>query len=524
MRFGLLSVLALGVAAPGPASVPPGASGPPRLVVFIAIDQMRPDYFDRFGPQFTGGLKRLREGSAFFARGEQDHAITETAPGHATMLTGRSPGSVGIVTNEFGVPDSTAPLIGVPGPGASPARFRGTTLYDWMKAADPGTLVLSVSRKDRGAILPIGRAKVPVYWYSYGSFTTSSWYGSALPEWLQKWNARNGALNLAGSTWNLLLPDSAYAEDDNQPWERGGNSFQFPHQVSDDPNRAVVGDLLVTPWMDSLTIDLALEGVRQLKLGQRGKPDLLSISLSTTDAMGHVYGPDSREMHDHILRLDRWVGWLMDSLETTVGKGQILYVLTSDHGVTSFPEYASAHGRMGGRVSGGPVAWDAADSLQARYQRKFFLEFNNGLLLGDTVAIHRAGANVDSLARELASRLARNTGVTRIYTPKTLAQASDQDLDAMRWRRSIPADFPWLAAASLSPGYLWTFSPAATTHGTTNADDVRVPILFMGQGIVPGKYERARTVDIAPTIAALLGIKPLEAVEGVPLPEVTGKK
>ena len=263
MRFGLLSVLALGVAAPGPASVPQGASGPPRLVVFIAIDQMRPDYFDRFGPQFTGGLKRLREGSAFFARGEQDHAITETAPGHATMLTGRSPGSVGIVTNEFGVPDSTAPLIGVPGPGASPARFRGTTLYDWMKAADPGTLVLSVSRKDRGAILPIGRAKVPVYWYSYGSFTTSTWYTGALPEWLQKWNARNGPLNLVGSTWNLLLPDSAYSEDDNQPWERGGNSFQFPHRVSDDPNRAVVGDLLITPWMNSAgTRTRPIRGVR----------------------------------------------------------------------------------------------------------------------------------------------------------------------------------------------------------------------------------------------------------------------
>ena len=524
MRFGLLSVLALGVAAPEPAFCQQAAPELPRLVVFIAVDQMRPDYFERFGPQLTGGLKRLHDGSAFFARGEQDHAITETAPGHATLLTGRSPGSVGIVTNEFGVPDSTTPLIGVPGPGASPARFRGTTLYDWMKAADPDTRVLSVSRKDRGAILPIGRAKVPAYWYSYGSFTTSTWYATALPEWLLKWNARNGVGKLAGSTWNLLLPDSAYAEPDSQPWERGGNSFLFPHRVSDDTARAILGEVLAMPWMDSLTIDLALEGAQQLKLGQRGKPDLLSVSLSTTDAMGHVYGPDSREMHDHILRLDHWLGWFMDSLETTVGKGRILYVLASDHGVTSYPEYAAARGRMGGRVRGDSVAWAAVDALEARYHRQFFLEFNNGLLLGDTVAIHQAGANVDSLASELASKLARNTGVTRIYTPRTLAQASDQDLDAMRWRRSISADFPWLAAASLSPGYLWTFSPAATTHGTTNADDVRVPILFMGPGIVPGKYERARTVDIAPTIAALLGIKPLEAVEGVALTEVTGKK
>jgi hypothetical protein len=428
------------------------------------------------------------------------------------------------VTNEFGVPDSTAPLINVPGPGASPRRFKGTTLYDWMKAADPGVRVLSVSRKDRGAILPIGRAKVPVYWYSYGSFTTSTWYGDSLPTWLSTWNERNGAQNLAGRTWNLLLPDTAYAEADSQPWERGGNAFTFPHQLSADSLRVAALEVLATPWMDSLTIDVALDGVRSLGLGKRDTPDLLSISLSTTDAIGHVYGPDSREMHDQILRLDRWLGGFMDSLEGVVERGRIIYVLTSDHGVTSFPEYAASKGRMAGRVRGDSVALLATVALETRYKKPFFLEFNNGLLLADTVEIHRAGANVDSLARALASQLAQQTGVTRIYTPKSLAAAPPQDLDAGRWRRSIPGDFPWLAAASLAPGYIWTFAPAATTHGTTNVDDVRVPIIFMGAGITPGRYERARTVDIAPTLAALLGIKPLEAVEGIPLPEVVGKK
>src|SRR5512145_778420 len=128
----------------------------PALVVFIAVDQMRPDYFDRWPGQLTGGFKRLYETGAFYAQGMQDHAITETAPGHSTMLSGRSPASTGVVTNELGVPDSTAPLLLVPGPGASPRVVKGTALYDWMKAADPDTRVLSVSGKDRGAILPIG--------------------------------------------------------------------------------------------------------------------------------------------------------------------------------------------------------------------------------------------------------------------------------------------------------------------------------------------------------------------------------
>jgi hypothetical protein len=183
---------------------------------------------------------------------------------------------------------------------------------------------------------------------------------------------------------------------------------------------------------------------------------------------------------------------------------------------------------MAGRAIADSVALMADQALVATKGRSFGLGLNNGLLLGNVAALDSAGVNVDSLSAALASGLARTTGVTRVYTRKALAQASPDDLDAMRWRRTIPEGFPWLAAASLAPGYIWSFNSAATTHGTTNADDVRVPILFMGAGITPGVIDRTRTatvppprtIDIAPTIAALLGIKPLEMVEGVVLPEV----
>lgn len=530
MRSPLLAAIAVGALLPAASLAAQSPAADPRLVIVLTIDQMRPDYLERFGKEYTGGLKRLATGGLVYTRGEQDHAITETAPGHSTLLTGRSPGAVNMITNELGVPDEGSPLLGVPGPGASPVKFRGTTLYDWMKAADKDIRVLSVSRKDRGAILPIGQAKVPVYWYQGGYFTTSTWYAKELPDWLRKWNSRHGARKLAGKAWDLMKPAAEYPEVDDQPWERGGNSTTFPHKFSADSNRVVL-EIAGSPYPDSLTLDVALEGTRQLKLGQRPRPDLLSISLSSTDGVGHVYGPDSREMHDHMLRLDAWLGRFMDSVVTMVPADRILWVLSADHGVTSFPEAARARGRMAGRASGDTVAYYAEQDLVSRFGRSFGIEFNNGLLYGDTTAIRAAGVNVDSLASDLASKLARQTGVTRIYTPKALRAATPDDLDAQRWRRSVEPDFPWLAAASLAPGYIWSYHPAATTHGTTNPDDVRVPIIFMGMGIKPGINDRTRTatatpprtIDIAPTLAVLLGIKPLEAVEGIPLPEVVGK-
>jgi len=494
-------------------------SDPPRLVVFIAVDQLRPDYFTRYADQLTGGLKRFYQQGAFYTRGEQDHALTETAPGHATMLTGRSPASVGIVSNTLGVFDPESPIVALDGPGASPRRFRGTTLYDWMKKADGGVRVLSVSRKDRGAILPIGRAKVPVYWYLSGFFTTSTWYADAIPDWLRRWNRRGGAYQFAGMSWDLLLSEDQYDEPDDQPWEYGGRATTFPHQFSRDSLR-VVNELISSPWTDSLTLDVALEGVKALEIGRRNRPDLLSISLSSTDAVGHGWGPDSREIHDQILRLDHWLGWFMDSLATVVPSERTLYVLTSDHGVQSFPEQLTSVGRMGGRVVLSGIMLGVNDLLETQHHRSFGLNFDNGLFYGDVTALRKAGVDVDSLASSLASLVANQTGVTGVFTPRTLAAAADDNRSAGMWRRSLPSDFEWLVAANLAPGYLWSYSPFTTTHGTTNAADVLVPIAFMGKGIVAGRYARARTVDIAPTIAALLHIEPLEAVEGEVLKEV----
>ena len=294
---------------PRPAATPQTR---PTLVVMFTVDQLLPAYLQRYEPQLTGGLGRLVRGGAVFTNAFQDHGVTETAPGHASTLSGRFPSGTGIVRNTAGVQDPQAPLIGGGGSAASPFRFRGSTLIDWMRTRDPRSRALSVSRKDRGAILPLGRAKQDVYWYAWdGRFTTSTYYRDTLPAWVQRFNARQLPASYAGRSWTLLLPDSAYREVDSVRFESGGKGVVFPHVLRADS--LATGDLPNFPWMDEVTLALALEGVNALNLGRGPQPDLLAVSLSTTDAVGHRYGPDSREIHDQVLRLDRALGVFLDS-------------------------------------------------------------------------------------------------------------------------------------------------------------------------------------------------------------------
>lgn len=487
---------------------PPSPPVEPRLILVLTVDQLRPDYLSRWRGQWTGGFRRMLDQGAVFLDGRQDHALTETAPGHSTVLSGRHPARTGIATNELGVPDSTVKLVGAEGQGASPSRFRGTTLVDWMRSADTGFRFLSVSRKDRGAILPIGRSRGPVFWYAGGQFTTSTWYADTLPGWVKDWNARGGPARLAGTAWQLLLPDSDYAEKDSQPWEHGGNETGFPHTISKDVEHAV-GELGDRPWIDSLTLDFALTGTSALRLGSRTRPDLLAISLSATDGIGHEYGPDSREVHDHLLRLDRWLGSFLDSLESVVGQGRLLVVMTADHGVTPFPELALAQGRPAGRI---PLV-RLVRSTNPRVGSA--LSLSSGLILVDTLKLRAARVNRESLATSLAAQVQKLPGVLDAWTPGTLGAPLSSNVPAARWRRSLPPELQWLVAAAAKPGYIWSDSPGSTTHGTSNPDDVDVPVIFMGPGIRTGQRpDTVSTVDIAPTIARLLGIKPAEKLDG----------
>lgn len=514
---GLLAPVAAVVQATGAPRASAEAE-PPALVVLLTIDQFRGDYLDRFGHQMTGGIARLAREGAHFTNAHHDHAITETAPGHATLLSGRFPRSTGIMMNAVGVDDEDAPLVaGGYGVGASPQRFQGTTLVDWMRAADGRTRTLSVSMKDRGAILPIGRARSDVYWYSIdGRFLTSTYYRKDLPPWVQEFNARQMVSQYAGRTWDLLLPDSAYAERDSVAMEMGGRNVTFPHQLTDDVIDA--GSMIrITPFMDDLVLAFALHGVTSLGLGTGPQTDLLAVSLSATDVIGHNYGPDSREIHDQVLRVDRAIGRFLDSLAVLRDPRRITVVLTSDHGVGTIPELAPDSMRpRPRRVSLQALVPALRAQLRGARVDTFALGLDVQTLLSNRRAFRKPTV-LDSVVQDFAAQARRVPGVARADRFAQLLGDTLTDEIARRWAHQFPATANVELVFTLDP--LSTWGGNVASHGSPYAYDSHVPLIFAGAGIPAGRHPQfVRTVDLAPTLARLLGVKPLEAIDGVALP------
>lgn len=508
-----------------PAAPATGASAvaaKPTLVVLLVIDQYGTDYVERFGAGFTHGLRRLHDEGALWTRGLHDHAIAETAPGHASTLSGRFPVSTGISSNSQGVNTSDAPLIGSDDWGASPFRFRGTTLYDWLKSADPRTRALSVSRKDRGAILPIGSARTEVYWYtSNGLFTTSTYYRDRLPAWVNAFNARRLPQSYAGKAWTLLRASDRYAEPDTNPRESGGSNFTFPHVLSSDPV-AAASEIRDYPWIDSLTLAFALTGVRELQLGAADdRTDLLVMSLSATDAVGHRYGPDSREIHDQLLRLDRYVGEFLDRLFAIRDPQRVVIAVTGDHGVAPYPELRSPYyaNHDAQRIDRAPAYRLVFDRMIAAGIDTAAVYHDDGFRVTDPAAFRRAGADPDDFAALWVREMRRMNGVLRADRIIDLARADTVHDDiARRWLHMFNTDGEVRAVSTHTPFSYWAGVNYAT-HGQPHDYDTRVPILFWGAGIAPGRRgTEARVVDIAPTLADLLGLTPAERLDGRVLP------
>lgn len=508
-----LPLAAQGAAAP----TPPGST--PVLVVHVTVDQLRGDYLERWRAEWTGGFARLLREGAWFSDAHQDHAMTETAPGHASVLSGRNPRGTRIIRNENGVEDAGTTLVGWSDPGASPLRFRGTALFDWIAARWPDARALSVSRKDRGAILPIGRAMQDVYWWHRGSFTTSTYYADTLPAWVRRFNAAELPRFQLQTAWTLLLPEAAYPEPDDQPWEGdggGGASATFPH-VRPESVAVTVRSFGVSPWMDDATLALALDGVERLDLGRGPHPDLLAVSLSSTDNIGHAFGPDSREIHDQLLRLDRVLGVFLDSLGRLRDPARIILSLSADHGVTPLPEYARAHGAADAqRVSLDTLWLRLWGELQAAAGPGPWIRFFDlGLLALDRRNLAARRVDVDSLVGAVRAAVLRHPGVQRVDTRRTLARADTaRDAVARRWIHSAPADVGGELFITLRPSNVWGARRIAE-HGVPLDPDTHVPIILWGAPFRPGTYaNRVSVTDIAPTLARVLGIRPSERVDG----------
>jgi predicted AlkP superfamily pyrophosphatase or phosphodiesterase len=520
-------VLAAGCAGAQSGSSAPTATAPatrPKLIVLIVVDQFRGDMLERYHNDLNAGYARLMNGGAWFTNAFQDHAITETAPGHASTMSGRFPAHTGITSNSTGVVDQTYDLLtGTPREfGASPFRFQGTTLTDWLTANDSRTRAFSVSRKDRGAILPIGVSKQQVYWFSNnGSFTTSNYYRDTLPSWVTAFNARRIPQTYAGKSWSLSRPMTTYPEPDSVPNERAGRDFVFPHVFPADTAQAVVY-LQTTPIMDSLTALFALEGLNRLDIGRGPQTDVMSVSFSATDYIGHAYGPDSREAHENEIRLDQTLGWFLDSLYKLRDPSTVMLALTGDHGVSPIPELARAKGIATGneglRVNLRPIVADMRAYVAGRGGDSTAIVYDGETFSVDRVKLRSARIGADSILNMFSRFALQVPGVARVDRFSAMRRANpDRDPVARRWTHQFGPDEPVDLAVTLTRYSYWG-NGAVATHGSPYDQDAWVPIIFYGPWVKPGRYTTfARTVDIGVTLGAIAGVKPTEKVDGVVL-------
>jgi predicted AlkP superfamily pyrophosphatase or phosphodiesterase len=514
-------------------------SGAPRLLLFISVDQMRYDYLTRFAPFYGGGFKTLRERGAIFPNAYYRHANTETGPGHSVLLSGRSGWHSGIVANQWFdavlkrevnvVEDPAVRNIGGSGAGygASPVNFSGFTVGDMLKKRTPGSRVVGISLKDRAAILMSGPRADAAYWFDPGSggFVTSTYYAKTPPAWLRQWNAKRLADSPQWRVWSRLLPDEAlyqkYAGPDDVKAEWDGVDTVFPHHVREAPPSAkFYDDLRRTPFGDELLLDAALDAMAAHQLGADDDPDVLAIGFSSSDVIGHTYGPDSQEQMDEYLRLDLTLGRLLDEVDRRVGLDRVLVGLSADHGVMPLVENLQARGVAARRVRTTEILEPVTRALESRFgpQNGLVARFSAPDFYLDLDAIVRHGLARHEVEAVAAQALLDTGLVEKVYTHEQLLgdpPADDPYFPFMR-RSFYQPRSPHLTVL-LRP---WTYlsdRAGGTGHGTPYEYDRHVPIVFLGPSVKPGTYPTAcGPEDIAPTLAALLRLDyPMQDAERV---------
>lgn len=505
----------------------PPAVKRPRLVLFIAVDQMWSDYIDRFAPLYTGGLKRLREEGVVFTNAYYRHANSETGPGHAALLSGRHARDNGIVANDWFdrlkgaavnvVEDPTVRAVPGPGRNASPVNFMATTIGDLLKTASPRSKVVGVAGKDRAAILMAGRRADAAYWYEAGSggFGSSSFYMGELPAWLTAWNAAGHVTAFAGQSWTRLLPDEApylkYAGPDDVKGEWDNVDTVFPHKVRGaPPAREFYDDLRRMPFLDEFVLDVALGAMKAHGLGQDDATDVLAVGLSATDGIGHTYGTNSQELMDQLLRLDRVLGRLLTAAEEAAGQDGLLVGLSADHASMPLVEVLKAKGLDARRASPQVLRDAVKAALATRFPQagELVATFDDPhvyLDLERIAAQHLKRADVEKVVQDALL----STGIVeRTYTAADLlGDPPADDPDFVLYRNAFFEPRSPHVIARLKRYVYLDDRPGGTGHGTVQDYDRHVPIVFLGAGVTKGRIDApCGPEDIAPTLATLLGL------------------
>ncbi|HEX3743572.1 MAG TPA: alkaline phosphatase family protein [Bryobacteraceae bacterium] len=480
----------------------------PKLVVAVIFDQFRYDYLTRYRAEYHAGFDRLLTKGAVFTNARYEHYPTVTAVGHSTYLTGATPAISGIVGNTWfdrtegktvtSVNDSTTRLVGGDGEGSSPRKLLIDTIGDELKKASAGkSKVIGISHKDRAAILPSGHSADAAYWFldPTGGFVTSTYYENELPAWAREFNASRPCQAYAGRKWL----------DHTLPVATG----------------KICEAVTASPFGNDLLEQFAERALAAEQLGKHDATDLLTVSFSSNDVVGHQFGPDSPEVHELCVTSDRILGKLIAAVERQVGPDGYLLVVSADHGVAPTPEANAALKMPGGRLTGNPVAKAVEAALGKRYgDAKWVTNIGETGLYLNLEAIESKKLDrgeVDSVAAEAAMSV---NHVFRVYTREQLMNNRYQD-DSIG-RRVLNGFFPQRSPdveVVLDP--YWITSSSGASHSTPFGYDTHVPVVFLGASIKPGHYDEAVMVnDVAPTLATLLAIETPSGSVGRALSEI----
>jgi predicted AlkP superfamily pyrophosphatase or phosphodiesterase len=524
------------------------AAEQPKLVVVLVVDGLPNEQVLRYRDQFgKGGFRRLLDQGAWFSNAHQAHGITVTAVGHAAVLSGAYPYQHGVVGNNWIDPvthattycteDTAYTYLGEetrPSDGTSPSRLRVSTLGDELRyASGDRAKVVTVSGKDRGAILLAGKTGTAyMYMDKSGNFASSSYYMQAHPAWVQRFQAARPQDRYYGKSWTPLLPAAAYAGDAEEPpasANGGRNRFPFSYySESGALDASYYARLRVGPYLDELTLEFARAAVEGENLGRNpaGVPDVLGVSLSSHDYVNHAFGPESKMSHDHLQRLDRMLAGFFGYLEQRVGMDNVMVVLTADHGFPNVPAFAQAHHHDAGRINGDKLV----SALEQHLAGKFSVP---GLVLGtaspnvlpniylDHELVAKNGLKSADVEQAASQFLLLQPGVNEVYTRSQFeagAATPTRIATLMRraWNRQVSGDLMVVNKPNWFPG-----SGSGTSHGSPYSYDTNVPLMIMGKRwIRPGAYgQYAEVVDIAPTLAHLLRVRPPSGAEGRVLTE-----
>lgn len=517
----------------------------PKLVVGIVVDQMKPDYLQRFANDFSeGGFKRLLKEGYTFHNTHYNYLPTYTGPGHASIYTGTTPSIHGIVGNEwfsrrlgkerYCTDDTNVQNIGNSGKGddpMSPRNLLSTTITDELRlSTNFKGKVIGMSLKDRGAILPAGHFANWAFWYSKtGSFISSTFYGPTLPNWVTEFNNEKHYLPYLSKNWELFRPLATYDESlpDENPYE--GKLYKadkpvFPYDLKSMYEKNDAGVIRVTPFGNNLLEEFAKKAIEKEELGKDEITDFLAVSFSSTDYIGHILGPRSMELQDTYLRLDETIADFLNYLDKTVGKGNYLLFLTADHGGAENVQFLKDNKYNVTNVEPKDITKGLKKFSSDTFGEDLILNYSNFNIYFDKDKIKAKSLDLVKVKQSFKDYLMTQEHVKRVYSEEEILADNGNDFHLHCIARGYDSAENGDLVVLDKPSYI-EYGATGTSHGTTYSYDTHVPLIFFGWNIKPGEtHDRKVITEIAPTIAQKINVSFPNGTEAQVLTEILNSK